>query len=182
MMPGPVVLYGSSTFTLWTERMIKESFSGLDIINRGFGGSTSEEALDNYRTLVKPLEPSVIVYYEGTNDIARGQRPEESFGNTLSIFEMSKDDNPYIVWIFLLLHKCPSFAEHHNDFDKLNEMYTDFCSKNERCFYVDANDALVDFDVIVDAYMDDGIHFNEKAYGKLGILMNKKLEETKSWI
>ena len=68
-----VVFAGSSTFTYWLalERDMHAAGvpAGVGCVNAGFGGACSRDVLDALDALVLPLQPRVIVYFAGTNDI-----------------------------------------------------------------------------------------------------------------
>ena len=68
-----VVFYGSSSIALWTT--LAQDFAVYTTLNRGFGGSTLLQCFQQFKRIVSPLEPSVIVLYAGENDIAAGQAP-----------------------------------------------------------------------------------------------------------
>jgi lysophospholipase L1-like esterase len=70
---GGIVFYGSSTFTKWTS--LAEDFPGLPVVNCGFGGSGTADALRYAPRVVVPLKPRWVVLYCGGNDIG-GKEPE----------------------------------------------------------------------------------------------------------
>jgi lysophospholipase L1-like esterase len=72
--PKPILFTGSSSVRLWTN--LSRIFPGRPILNRGFGGSHFSDLLEHFNTLVAPYDPSVILVYEGDNDIASGKSPE----------------------------------------------------------------------------------------------------------
>ena len=73
--PGGIVFVGSSSIRRWTS--LAADFPGLQVLNRGFGGSTFPEANHYVARLVLPYRPRTIVLYEGDNDIATGRTPQQ---------------------------------------------------------------------------------------------------------
>src|SRR5689334_19050392 len=70
---GSVVVTGSSSIVKWTT--IQTDLAPLDVIARGFGGSTADD-LDYYlQRIVLVYQPRAVVIYEGENDIDNGQTP-----------------------------------------------------------------------------------------------------------
>ena len=67
---GQIVFYGPSNFTRWSAKYghipLREALLGKSgrpcAFNRGFGSSCSEHQLYYYPRMVRPLEPSVLVY------------------------------------------------------------------------------------------------------------------------
>ncbi|MFO0883596.1 MAG: hypothetical protein U0894_05310 [Pirellulales bacterium] len=66
---------GSSTIRLWD---LKESFPGMPVINRGFGGSHLSDSVHFAKRIVLPYKPQAIVFYAGDNDIASGKTASNS--------------------------------------------------------------------------------------------------------
>ena len=66
-----VLFYGSSSIVKWTT--LATDFPAYTVANRGFGGSTLLQCYQQFKRVVYPLEPSVLVLYAGENDIADGQ-------------------------------------------------------------------------------------------------------------
>lgn len=73
--PRPILFVGSSSIRLWTN--LPSSYQGKTVLNRGFGGSTYRDLLRYFNRIVLPYGPSVMVVYEGDNDLADGRNPAE---------------------------------------------------------------------------------------------------------
>lgn len=52
-----------------------QDFPNYNVLNRGFGGSLLLECSQEFKRIVYPLDPPVLVIYAGENDIAAGQTP-----------------------------------------------------------------------------------------------------------
>ena len=64
--PGGIVIIGSSHIRLWTT--LHEDLAPLTLIQRGFGGSTFNDALHYAERIVIPYQPRAVVIYSGNND------------------------------------------------------------------------------------------------------------------
>ena len=73
--PGGVLFVGSSSIRLWPD--LKADFPGVNVIQRGFGGSQIDQVVYYAPRIVLPYKPSVIVLYAGDNDLAAGRTPEQ---------------------------------------------------------------------------------------------------------
>src|SRR5690348_16017744 len=73
--PGGVVFVGSSSIRLWPD--LHADFPGINVIQRGFGGSRLDEVVNYAPRIVLPYKPSLIVLYAGDNDLAEGRTPEQ---------------------------------------------------------------------------------------------------------
>ena len=69
---GGIVFTGSSSFTLWST--LEQDMAPLPVINRGFGGAFMGDVVRYADRIVLPYEPSAVVLFAGTNDIA-GRHP-----------------------------------------------------------------------------------------------------------
>jgi len=69
---GQILLYGSSTMRLWAT--FQEDLAGHPVVNRGFGGSEMSDAIYYFDRVVVPLAPTLILLYEGDNDITNGRK------------------------------------------------------------------------------------------------------------
>lgn len=72
---NPILFVGSSTFRKWIT--LSEDFSGLPVLNRGFGGSNFPDLIHFFDRLVLPYAPKTVVVYEGDNDLAQGHPPAQ---------------------------------------------------------------------------------------------------------
>ena len=78
-MPPPqnaIVFVGSSSFAMWTD--VQSYFPGYTIINRGFGGSVLNDAIEYEDDIITPYHPKQVVIYSGENDIAVQDDQERS--------------------------------------------------------------------------------------------------------
>ena len=71
---GGIVFIGASSIVRWTN--LAESFPGLKVVNRGFGGSELAESVKYASRVVVPHAPRIVVLYAGENDLNRGVTPE----------------------------------------------------------------------------------------------------------
>ena len=69
---GSIVFVGSSSFTLWAS--LEADLAPLPAVNRGFGGALIDDVVRYADRIVVPYQPSAVVLFAGTNDIA-GPRP-----------------------------------------------------------------------------------------------------------
>jgi hypothetical protein len=53
-----------------------EDFPGIQVINRGFGGSQLDDSTSFAERIIFPYHPRIIVLYAGDNDLAAGKSPD----------------------------------------------------------------------------------------------------------
>lgn len=103
---GGIVFYGSSSFTRW--QTLAKDFPDLPVINRGFGGSTTPDAVRFVDRVVIPYEPRTVVLYEGDNDLAKGNSPEQVLADTQSLVKRLREKLPQAKIIVLSVKSSPS--------------------------------------------------------------------------
>jgi lysophospholipase L1-like esterase len=104
--PGGIVFFGSSSIRLW--QSLASDFSGMPVLNRGFGGSTLPEAIHYLPRAVLPLRPRTIVLYEGDNDLTFGWGPGQIADDYRTFVRTVRDALPSTRIIFISLKPSPS--------------------------------------------------------------------------
>ena len=174
--PEKAILFtGSSTIRRWFT--LEHDFPGLDLINRGFGGSTMND-LNYYRErIVFPYKPSVIFIYEGDNDIARGVSPPE-FINDCRDFILSCNKQIPEADIYFMSIK-PSIARWSNweEMQKANQMLMELAEQNEMVHYLDiASEMLTEEGTPKkDIFANDRLHLNDIGYEILANVLGRIL-------
>jgi len=69
-----VVFVGSSSIVKWTS--LAQDFPGVQVIQRGFGGSELSDSVFYADRIVTPYKPRIVVVYAGDNDLMLGKTPE----------------------------------------------------------------------------------------------------------
>lgn len=155
---------GSSSIVGW--KTLAEDFKEIDVINHGFGGSTAEDALYYFDRLVKPHHPSTIVYFEGSNDLGRGDEISEVVDNIEKFILRSKKDLPNTKIILLNIkysvtrkHLIPTVQKANKELVKLADKY-DFVQ------YVDIATVMLNEKGMPksEIFLSDSTHMNAKGY------------------
>jgi len=164
--PKDVVLFiGSSTFTRWTT--IKEDFPGLNVINRGFGGSVLTDVIYYYDEVVRPYHPSQVVIYEGDNDLIEPTKSvEEFFEDIITITRLIHIHFPEAGIILVSIKPSPSRAQFFPKYTQANQMMKAYAEKTAYIDFVDIWSAMLKADGMPneDLFLHDMLHMNEKGY------------------
>ncbi len=159
-----VLFIGSSSIRVWKD--LPEDMKGLQVINRGFGGSTAEDALHFVDRIVIPYEPAKIVYYEGDNDIASGTRPEDFIKTTIQFIEKVHKNLPqseiYLISVKPSLKRMDVWGK----ITEANKMLEELANKKDYVHYIDVRSLMLDDDGNLrnDIFLQDSIHLNRKGY------------------
>jgi lysophospholipase L1-like esterase len=161
---GMKLFIGSSSFRLW--KSFDADTKGMNAFNRGFGGSTFKDALYYFDRMVVKYQPSWVFVYEGDNDLASGQSPEEiaslyeEFSNRLA------KQVPGVKLVFVSAR--PSLARETMKAKQqdLNQRIAAISSKKKGHFVIDMHSPFYNADgsLMQDIFVADKLHLNEKGY------------------
>jgi len=159
-----IVFLGSSSIRMWKDA--EHVFADYGVINRGFGGSQTSDAIYYFDELAGRYEPKQIVFYEGDNDIAAGKSPKQvlnDFRQFVAIMEKSLPDC-YLTFIAIK----PSIArwELAKEMKKANKMIQKFCNKKANLEFVDVWTPMLGTDgkPMAEIFIKDNLHMNAKGY------------------
>lgn len=76
-LSSSVVFYGSSSIRMWDN--LSESFTGLPVLNLGFGGSTLAACSWYFERIMQNVSAKALIIYAGDNDLGDNRHPEEVF-------------------------------------------------------------------------------------------------------
>ena len=105
-----VAFYGSSSIGVWMA-YLQEDFPDYTTIGRGFGGSTLAEGFEEFKRLIYPIEPSVLVIYAGDNDIAGGAKPEAVQSSFRGLMTVARKLYPNLPIAYISIKPSPSRAK-----------------------------------------------------------------------
>ena len=104
----PVLFYGSSSIRLW--QTLAEDFPARVVVNRGFGGSTLADCVEEMERLVYPVHPRAVVLYAGENDLDQGASAEQVEDLFREFAEKLDDRLGLIPLVFISIKPSPSRA------------------------------------------------------------------------
>ncbi|MBN2290312.1 MAG: hypothetical protein JXQ83_13340 [Candidatus Glassbacteria bacterium] len=133
--PGVIVFIGSSSIRGW--HSLAEDFSPLKVINRGFGGSQTSDALYYADRIVIPYKPGRIVLYEGDNDIAAGKTPETVAADFRKFVAKIHRALPGTPVYFISVKPSLSRWSLWEKMKEANRLVAGFCENNQAVEYID---------------------------------------------
>jgi len=101
-----VVFFGSSSIVKWTT--LAQDFPDYTTLNRGFGGSTLQEGVLEFKRIVYPLEPSALVIYSGENDIGEGATPQQVHDRFRQIIPLIRRFYPNLPVAYISIKPTPA--------------------------------------------------------------------------
>lgn len=161
---GKIVFVGSSSIRGWLT--LREDFSGLHAINRGFGGSHLEDVNFYADKIVFPYKPKLIVLYAGENDLVAGKSVETVFADFKKFVSLMKNKLPKARLIVISLKPSPSRWEYAPKFKQLNLLLKSETGKDKRLLFVDVWSPMLDAngEPLKNIFFGDDLHLNADGY------------------
>jgi lysophospholipase L1-like esterase len=162
----PVVFFGSSSIRLWES--LEEDMAPLPVLRRGFGGSGIFDAVHWLDRLVTPCEPSVVVVFSGTNDLA-GDAPRSAawvaarFDELVVRLRALGCDAPLV---YIAISPTPSRERHLEAVLEANERIRRACEASPDLVFVDTASELLGPEGRPDPdwFVEDRLHLNARGY------------------
>lgn len=158
---GMVLFLGSSSIRRWDTA---SAFAGIESINRGFGGSQTSDCLFFFNRIVTPYQPSVIVFYEGDNDINAGKSKQQVLKdfNRFAKLVRRKSKGTKIVYIPIK----PSIKREAlwPEMLAVNERIRQMSIRRKDLYYADTATPMLETGMppSEDLFADDGLHLSDK--------------------
>jgi lysophospholipase L1-like esterase len=168
---GGIVFVGSSSIRFWKTG---QDFPELGIINRGFGGSHTSDAVRYVDRIVIKYEPRLVVFYEGDNDLSYAKTPQTVLADTIEFFEKVHAALPETRIIYVSIK--PSIAR-WGIIDKIREtngLVRDYAARHDYIHFLDVEPVMLGEDgkPKPELFIQDGLHMNQAGYD----LWNKLIE------
>jgi len=175
---GGVEFYGSSSIRFWKT---DEAFPDLQILNRGFGGSQTADALLYADRMVIKYAPRLVVFYEGDNDLSYKKTPQQVFADTHAFFEKVHAALPKTKIIYVSIK--PSIARWNliDQVRETNKLVRDYAAKTDYIRFFDVEPVMLgpDGKPKPDIFMPDNLHLNDKGYALWNDLIRPMLTDGK---
>ncbi len=160
---GEIVFIGSSSIVGWN---LAKYFPDLKAVNRGFGGSQIADSVQYADRILLPLEPRIVVFYAGDNDIASGKSPEKVFEDYKAFVQKVHDKLAETKIIYLPIK--PSIAR-WKLWDKMkaaNALIAEHVKTDKRLAYLDVATPMLGEDgkPRPELFVKDGLHLSPAGY------------------
>lgn len=160
-----VVFYGSSSISIWTT--IPEDFPDYIALNRGFGGSVLPQAVEEFKRIIYPLEPSVFIIYCGDNDIPGSETPAQIQGKVHDLLTLTRQFYPNLPIAYISIKPSPSRAAFLNKMNETNHLIQqDIQSSFQGVTFINVVPLMLlpDGQPNPDLFGPDKLHMNRKGY------------------
>ncbi len=175
-----VLAVGSSSMRLW--KTIHEDLAPLDIIHRGFGGSTMQQVLQMMDFFTRYQAGTVLVY-EGDNDFMNSElAPEEYATQCKEFIGGIRAGRPDARIFFISTKPSPARAQIMPRVAKANELVKQICETGDNLVFIDVFTPMLgpDSKPRPELFIADATHLNEKGYALWKDVVRRQLIPIKS--
>lgn len=161
---GGILFLGSSSIRMWTD--LARDFPGLNVINRGFGGSTIPDSVRYVDRIVTPYAPKTIVFYAGDNDLGAGHTPEEVLADFQALVNRVHAKLPATRILFVSIKPSLSRWQLIDGIRASNALVRDYVAGDPTLGYVDIFPAMLGRDgrPRPELFREDGLHMTRAGY------------------
>jgi lysophospholipase L1-like esterase len=161
-----IVFYGSSSIRLWST--LEKDFSDvrMDVINRGFGGSTLKQCWQQFKRIILPLEPNLLIVYAGENDISADETPISVQSVFRQFISTARRFFPSLPIVFISIKPSPSRFNKITQVNLTNHLIKQDIENMNNVYYIDIyNEMLTSVGMPRrELFVSDNLHMNEKGY------------------
>ncbi|WP_254512093.1 GDSL-type esterase/lipase family protein [Anatilimnocola floriformis] len=176
---GGIVFTGSSSIRLWD---VAKAFPNLPVVNRGFGGSQAVDATQQATKIVTPLQPKLVIFYSGDNDLKANKTPEKVAADFAEFCAVVHKELPKTkIWI-IAIKPSPSRWSIYEKQKAANELIRKQCEQDsQRLLYVDIVPAMLGSDgqPPQELFVKDMLHMSPAGYKIWNEQIHKLLTEKK---
>lgn len=161
---GGVVFVGSSSIRLWTT--LAADFPGVNVLNRGFGGSALADSTHFAGRIIVPYRPRLIVLYAGDNDLANGRSPRRVLMDFAAFVKRVRKDLPKAKIAFVSIKPSPARKALMAMAKSTNRLIQDYTRHKEDLLYIDIVTPMLtpDGQPRAELFVEDGLHLNAAGY------------------
>ncbi len=163
---GAMMLYGSSSFRLWTDAAAR--FPKHDVVNRGFGGAHLSDLNEFFDRLVLPAEPRLLLIYGGDNDVASGKSPERVLEDFRELVRKVRTQLPRTRVGFVAIKPSPSRFAQLATQREANRLVRREARRLRRVDFIDVASPLLGANETPDegCFVADRLHLNAAGYDR----------------
>ena len=161
---GAVLFYGASSIRLW--KTLKEDFPGVEVFNRGFGGSQISDCTYFAPRVVLPHKPRLIVFQAGGNDINGGKSPEQVLADYKQFVTTVRAELPKVKIAYMSQGPSPARWSQQDKQKQANALVKAYIATDELQSYIDIWEAHLGSDgkPREDLFVADKLHPSAEGY------------------
>ena len=173
---GKVLFLGSSSIRRWDTA---KAFPEIDSINRGFGGSQTSDCIYFFDRIVLPYKPTVIVLYEGDNDIGAGKSTEQVVKDFQTFAKQVRVKLPGTKIVYIPIKPSIKRASLWNKMENVNQEVQTMAAIRKGLYYADIATPMLATGSPPDEslFAKDGLHLSDKGNALWASVINPVVKE-----
>jgi lysophospholipase L1-like esterase len=163
--PNDAVLFiGSSSIQKW--KTLAADFPGVEVINRGFGGSRIADSTRYASRIVLPYHPRKIFFYAGDNDLATGHMPAQLLADFQAFVKTVRAGQPGVPIYFIAVKPSPSRAKLMDKMVESNKLIEAYSREEKGLNFVDVYTPMLgpDGQPRPELFLPDKLHMVHAGY------------------
>lgn len=163
---GQIMLFGSSTLRLWKTAETDCAFGNLMVVNRGFGGSQTVDALRYFEQIVVPHRPKYLFFYEGDNDLNAGKSVDSVYQDIAAFVQKVRQQLPKTRLVLFTIKPSPSRLALLPKQKALNQRLWQLAQQTKNVFYLDTATPMLDASGAPNPalFIEDNLHMKPEGY------------------
>ena len=163
---GALLFVGSSSIRRWEELTL--DFADYNVIQRGIGGAEFDNVVQYVNNIVLPYNPSAVVVWAGTNDLANGANAAEVIQDYQQFVSAVHSQQPGVDIVFLGIMPTPGRQSNLQRENAVNSAIANLAAANSKLHYIDLPAAFATLNPYGGAAFTskfvDSIHLNRQGY------------------
>jgi lysophospholipase L1-like esterase len=161
---GAALFVGSSSIRMWKE--LATDFPGVNLLNRGFGGSQIADSTQFADRIVTPYQPRLILLYAGDNDLAAGKTPQQVLADYQTFVRRVRAKLPQVKIAFISIKPSLARLKLMDQIRVANALIRDDAAKHKNLLFVDVFTPMLNEagQPRPELFIKDGLHMNREGY------------------
>lgn len=160
----PILFVGSSSIRLWVDFI--PTFKDYPVLNRGVGGTRTND-IDRYlNELVFAYHPKQIVLYVGENDLAAAADGDAVFADFKKLYTDLRRGLPEVPLIYIAIKGSPSREKLFSKAIRANFLISEYLKKENNVVFLDVFNPMLDAKGKMQPriFKQDMLHMNASGY------------------
>jgi len=161
---GAILFTGASGIKRWTT--LAEDFPGLQVINRGFGGSQISDSIHFLDRVSVPYHPKTIVLQAGGNDLNAGKPVAQVVADFKTWVDKVRAKLPGVKIVYLGQSPSPARWAQREQQKELNRLVQEYIATGKNMAFVDLWDVTLgpDGQPRPELFVADKLHPSAEGY------------------
>ncbi|CAL1518608.1 GDSL-type esterase/lipase family protein [Chitinophaga sp. MM2321] len=162
---NPILFIGSSSIVKWHD--LERTFSNYVVMNRGFGGSVTNDIIYFAKDIIFPYHPRQIVIYVGDNDLPQeGATADTILNRFKNLYALIRSQLPQVPIAYISIKPSPSRAVFLPKAMAANKLIREFLEKEANTKFIDIYTPMLDDqnNPRKELFLGDMLHMNSQGY------------------